>query len=609
MSLSAEDKIKLSRFLKSPIMNDQSHELKNGFKNFMSTQTKHDAMVIDIENKMALHTFMCVIQALNKNKKPEERIIVRVAAGGRKNIAHSASYSATSCAIADVVLHLTGNEFTNISRMKNSNVVRVGASVQIGELDKELYHKHHLSLPTSSLIPYVTVGGLASTGGHGTGKDQPSFAGLVRGITLCLENGEEVYIDHTHPDFATIAGANNGLFGVVISMDIECMPAKKMECVMEKRSPIEFIEEVNKGLFNNDDYVSVMYVPTYRTDELTNRMLNNVIVYRWRPVSLESPNLNHEEFLSELAQAAEIKLDEAIRIPEILRTYPKLIPFYMRHITAPLSIGEKDQLAVGPWHEMMHYRTSFPQDLDEICGIFPVKDQPEHAVQGTEIVKAFEQAITLLAEHAKRGEYPVSYGMYFRFLQGTNGGLSFTSHPEGHHVCAMDLTSNERLPGFAEFKQEMQNFFLNEMNAKFHWGKNAPADLDYAKLYGQAWQDTKHVLETWHHKNHISTVKSTLLNPMFSQVLGYPQPALISSQRTQLQYVADSHVTAAQAKKMISVIGDKSAECQQIQAEIEADLKKKTASNQTLFAAIASDKSVSATVKKEDSKQSSCCIL
>jgi len=43
------------------------------------------------------------------------------------------------------------------------------------------------------------------------------------------------------------------------------------------------------------------------------------------------------------------------------------------------------------------------------------------------------------------------------------------------------------MPGFAAFEQSMPQFFLNDMQAKFHWGKNAPLDLDYQKLYGSQW--------------------------------------------------------------------------------------------------------------------------
>jgi hypothetical protein len=574
MSLSDADKKTLSRDLKTAMLKGQI-KLTYGFHNFMNTVTQADAVVISIEDQAALLVVIDTINKLNNSKKPNERIIVRTAGGGKICTPHSASYSATNVANANIIIRLTGKEFADVTQLANTNIVRVGASMQIGDLDQLLYEKFKLVLPTSSLLPYATVAGLTAAGGHGTGKNQPGFAGLVRGMTFCLETGEIKHIDYTHPDFATMLGAHNGLFGIVLDLDIACVPAKKMQCVMEKRSAMEFIEEAEDGLFTNDPYVSVMYVPTYLPDEMTNRAVKNVIIYRWRPVPLDTNNSHYNPIIADLEQEVQTKLDAAVNINEILREYPKIIPFYMRHLTAPLAIGDADQLAVGNWPEIMHYRTWFPDDLDEICGIFPVQDQPANAPQCQEIVNALKQTITLLGEHAKRGEYPLTYGVYFRYLQGSNGGLAITTHPEGSHICGMDLTTCENAPGFAAFKQSMQDFFLNDMNGKLHWGKNAPMDIDYAKIYGATWQETKSVLERWHQVNKIDTTKSIFLNPLFSKVFGYPLPSLDETANVQQQQTpARKHLIAINAKKLHTLVTDHSAEAHLLEAVIDADIAK-----------------------------------
>jgi hypothetical protein len=318
-----------------------------------------------------------------------------------------------------------------------------------------------------------------------------------------------------------------------------------------------------------------MYVPNYLPDEMTNRTVNNVIIYRWRPVPIDTKNVNHTPCLDDFEQQIQTELGSAINVPEILRTYPKLIPYYLRHIASPLTIGDKESLTVGPWYDLMHYRTAFPDDLDEICGLFPVKDQPRRAKHGTEIVKALKHAITLLDDHAKRGEYPVTYALYFRFLQGTNGGLSITDAPDGHHVCSMDLTTNENIKGFAEFKKNMQDYFLNELQSKLHWGKNAPMDLDYKKMYGERWQETKTVLERWHRANNINTEKSILLNPLMSKVLDYPPPSLVDTDTLPASalHTDKNYRIAVNAGKLANVIADNSEECKQIKNEINADIK------------------------------------
>jgi hypothetical protein len=575
MSLTPEDKKKLTLLIKT-VLKDHA-TMSWGFTNNMGTVRQADALVVNVESKIALSALLIKVQALNETKKPEERIILRVAAGGRTDTEGSACYSATQASNADIVVRLVGPEFTRVIPQREENVVRAGASLQIGELDKILLDKHRLVLPTSSLIPYVTVGGLLNHGGHGTGQNQPAFSGLVTGLTLMLENGKEIRLERGDKDFETQIGALNGLFGIVTDVDIRCMPAQKLQCVMEKRSALEFIEAVDKGLFQKYPYVSVMYMPTYLKDEGKTRLENHVIIYRWEPVPLDTPNTNHHQTLSEFGQDLQIGLSAKINIGEILRRFPSLIPFYMRHLTAPLAIGKRDELSVGPWNEMMHYRTSFPKDLDEICGIFAVEDQPADATSGhgKEIIKALQHAIALLEECATRGEYPITYGLYFRYLQGSNGGLSCTPYPAGHHVCAMDLTTNINIPGFAAFKQAMQTFFLDEMKAKFHWGKNAPMDLDYQKMYGERWDETKQALERLHATHGISTEKSILLNPLFSHVLHYPLPSLEDVVEVKASTsAAKKHITAINAKKLVEAINVDTPVSDTVKQEIEKDILK-----------------------------------
>lgn len=606
MSLTSDEIKTLNKFLKSPIMNDQSRS-STGWKNFTDTQRQKDAIVIDIDNRQALSALMILIHALNQKKNPQERIVMRAAAGGR-NISYSDSYSASNVVNSDIVIRLTGDEFTKIRQNKNSNIVTVGPSLQIGELDKALFENHGLVLPTASLIPYVTAAGLAAPGGHGTGIDQPSFAGLLRGMTLCLETGEIIRLDQSHPDFATIAAAHNGLFGIVLDMDIECIPAQKMQCVMEKRSPIELMEEVENGLFEHDPYVSAMYVPTYLPDELTNRTINNVIIYRWRPVPMDTANRNFNPNLADLTQAIQGSLGTKLNIPEILRRYPKVIPYYMRHFALPATVGDKEELAVGNWPELVHYQTAYPTDLKELGVTFPVTPKPKGVPQGTEVVAAMKEVMMQLQEHAKRGEYPLTYAVYIRVLQGTNGGLSFTADGP---VCAMDILSNVGIKGFAELEHHMQDFVLNQMHGKLHWGKNAPLDLDYEKLYGSAWNEFKTALENWHRQHGIETEKSVLLNPLFSHVLKYPVPTLVDKldDNTRcappLEY-AVAHSTAMQAQKLMKKIGDDSPECNAVKAEINQQISQTSRRKNSLFTS--SRKRVAAEPERNN-KNSNCVIL
>lgn len=570
MSLSQDDIKELNRLINSVLLKNQV-KVSRHWRNFMHNQQQHDAVVLDIQNREALQTLMKFLHARNQKKSADERIVVRAAAGGRKDIRNSESYSATGIVKADIIIRLTGPDFTLVQPQKD-HVVRVGGSMQIGELDEYLYEKLGMVMPTSSLMPYVTVAGLSATGGHGTGRDQPSFAGLVKGMTLCTETGNIVHIDESHQDFEAIRAAHNGMYGIVLNMDIQCMPARKLQCVMERRGIPELKDEIRKGLLNDNEYVSIMLVPTYSDNEANNASIENVLIYRWKPVPLDTPNTNHTPVLDNFLQKIQGEVGNLVNIPEILRTYPDITPYYMRYAVRPFAIGNKDELSTGPWHEQAHYRSDFPTDFTEICGLFPVKDTQRPQEHGEEIIRAIDKTMELLEKHKQRGEYPLTFGLYFRYMQGTQGGLSITEHKDGYHICALDLATNERIPGFIEFEREMQEFFINELNGKLHWGKDATEDLNYQAMFGTGWSDTKAALEKWHQENNIDTAKSMLLNPYMSKVLDYPPPSL--KDEPALLPQPKPYITAIGARELLNLVGDQSEHCKCLRDNINADIQK-----------------------------------
>ena len=507
----------------------QSH---HGFENFTDSVNLPNALVLDIDNVATLQQVMKAIYQLNQTKSSKERIIVRTAAGGREDISESHSYSFSPCTEADIILRLTGKEFLQIENLSinQDKRVKVGPSLQIGELDKKLYEEHDLTLPTSSLIPYVTVAGLASNSGHGTGQTQPGFSGLIEAITYCLPNGEIVRIDRHHPHFETIRAADLGLFGVVLNYELRCIPAQKLQCVMETRSVPAFLNEIKNGLFKNDPYVSAMYVPGYYADEATNNKRDQVLIFRWRPVDKAVENVNHHETISKSGQKFEMFFNNHLPVTQLLAGFPEIIPAYMRYFVSLISVGDHDKIEIGPWHEMAHYQIAFPTSLDEIEVLFETQDEPKNGVHHPEIIIALEKILKTLAQSAKKGEYPMTYALYMRYLQGTQHGLSVTQHNDKHHICAIDMTFRPTISGVQKFKQTMQDFFLNKMHGKLHWGKNIAA-VDYEKIYGVHFNEFMTALTHWHQEHHLELAKNPHLNETFCKVLKLPyMPAPVQHQ-------------------------------------------------------------------------------
>lgn len=583
----------------------EKHHIKSnkGWKNFSQNLNYSESLVFDIESKEALSDIVATIYELNENKHESERILVRAAAG-RRRAEYAESYTFTEEVDADIIIRLVGKEFREIKSTQDEKVMRVGASAQIGEVDRKLYDKFNLSLPTSSLIPYVTVAGLAANAGHGTGRDQPSFSGLIKAMTVCLPNGAIKRIDSTHPDFDVIRSAHLGLFGIVLDVDLQCVEAKKMKCVMDVSTIPDFLKKVKAGLFAKYPYVSVMYVPTYQKDEMTSEVYQNVIIYSWTPVDKSIPDQNHCPFISHLSQEMQIHLEKELNVTQLMREYPQLIPYFTRYLVSSVAIGKRDQEAVGPWH-MMHYQTAFPRDIDDADYLFQVNQNSD------EIVTAMEKIVSTLSKYANNGEYPILDAIYIRLFNGTNGGLSTSSHDEGKLVCGLDMVSSNGVPGYEDFKREMKEYFINgPLQSKPHWGKYVPADVDYEKMYGEDYRSFIAALQNWYQANKLDLKKSMFLNNFLCDVLKLPyQPKQIA--RNHAYPVNEHPVNPKVVAKLLSnqlPSDDQTAKTLKKRLKTVASEKRK-GNHSVLFEG--SEASVEEMVDNQSSKQQkkSCCIL
>ncbi|RDI43802.1 FAD-binding protein [Aquicella lusitana] len=596
MTLNIHDKNTLTEYIHHHL--HTKIKSSTGWKNFSQNVELTHALVLDIADSTSLQLLVKKINEMNNTRDAKERIVLRAAAGGLDE-EYSESYSLTPLIDADVVVRLVGPEFQAISLTHNNNIINVGASVNIGKLDSVLYDKYNLVLPTSSLIPYVTVSGLSATAGHGTGRDQPSFAGLIRAITFCLPNGEIVRIDDTHQNFEAIRSAHLGVFGIVLNMEIACVEAKKMQCVMEARSVAELIDEIRSGLFINDPYVSVMYVPTYQSDELTNRDLKNVVIYRWRPVEKSVNNVNTHSVFSRCWQELEIKLQEGFKITDLLKAEPSVVPYYMMYLVSKLKVGEKDRISVGPW-PTTHYQTSFPREINDVDYLFEVGDH------GHETIVAIENLVKTLSEFAKNKQYPVTYAAYLRLFQGTNGGLSTSIHGANKHICGFDIVSSPGMPGFESFREKMNEFFFHQLNAKPHWGKYVPEEMDYEKIYGNNYIQFREALQQWHEEHHIKLEKNMLLNGFLCKLLKLPYAPELQANQPNAEKKCQSLLCSREmAKRVLPYIQSECSQADNLRNCLNNLASSKVSeAKQSLFQAPVT---IAKNTKKKRKK--SCCVI
>lgn len=507
MALSKEDKEKLIRFCKKYRIGH-----KTGWENFTGNISLPHTVVLDIQSEDQAVALAKFIYELNKEKEIDDIITYRASAAG-ENKEHPnkrydcQSYSMTPCMEADILLHLRGDQFHAIRLLdRTRNIVSVGPSIQMGHLDERLYKDFNLVLPTSTLIPWVTIGGSA-TGTHGTGRDQPSIAGLIRKMRILRPNGSIILLDHKHDDFETIRAAHLGLFGIVLEMDIKTRPAMNLEVTTITTNVHGYKELIQKGLYKDNEYVSVAYFADGEQDEGAKNASDDLVIMTWKPVPLSTPLKGNCSQLKYLGQRMTIALQEGLHINALLKMYPQAVAPFKKYLVAP-AMKQNDTVVV-PWPDGAHYQRAFPHDLDDEDDLFPV------SADCHELLDALDHMVATLNKHTAKGLNPSLYAMYFRYFKGTNGGLSTSAHGKNQHVVGFDMTSARNMPGFDEFKADIRNYLIEKYGAKPHHGKTVPADMSYETLYGKGYIDFKKALTRWMKECGLTLERNPHLNSFF----------------------------------------------------------------------------------------------
>lgn len=534
-----------------------------GWQNYTQNVSRPHAVVFDVENEQQYQAVQDFVAKLNTKKEPVERITFRVANGGREDLGeyskYTGSFSITDCAAGDVIVRLSGKAFRKIELIDEAKkIVRVGAGVLAGELDETLYKKFSLTTPTSSYIYWSTfISGLTANGGHGTGGNQPSIPGLIVSMKLIRPDGAKVRISGTkktiklrggtrisidekqkriiHPDgrdeltevtvdefkalqeeFETIRGAHLGLFGTVLEADIQCINAKKLECIMKPTNLAGFKQLVSDGLYIKNEYVTVWYIPTYRgkNKEKAPDCKSNLVVMTWNPVPVETLDSNNHKQWTILQEKIEIGLNDLFDLPGLLASYPHLIPIFMRYFSSQIEVRCKDMRVIAPWYEIAH-RQIFPRNISDGDILFNTKD----ANNGEEIIALFNYLVDTLQDYADRGLYPVIYEIFLRYFLGSNGGLSMSFHGENEHTAGIDFTSARKIRGLEQFNEEVIKHLINEFGGRPHWGKSVPLDIDYTKIYGDKFAIFMRVLKKWYEDCGMKLEESFLLNDFLASIL------------------------------------------------------------------------------------------
>lgn len=509
--------------------------------NFSGNLLAH-AIIVDINSIEDLAKLMRSVKEKNQAlvKSAQSVICVRAAAGwhndeqaqtqcwetsnarwrNQQTQRYNESYSITPpAAEGDVIVRFSEAFQVKYYQQKGTSVT-VPAGLQIGTLALRMSQSAQpLSLPTSSMIWAVSAVGLAANSGHGTGRNQPGFAGLIKSMLLMDDEGnlvivkknsiqrcrlnsegkiEKMGIEEVFPYSDVIMHAHMGMFGIVLNIEIEAEPAFNLK---EKRyTHVSFdglIKSVPLDEHFQKEYSTFMWMPgpgitprfEFRHWERTNEKSQmEHAVFEPRRVSRE--------------QEINIQLNKVSNELIYNRQMYGLMPL-VQAIGPKIAIGlqthTKDNPAIRVGHELdiTHYQVSFPNDLMDISMLFPVKDK--------DVTAFFHWLVKMTDSILKQDEFkdrcPISYAVYARYLKGNGGGLSPLRTENDEHILAFEWVTHPKSPGLASFLQKLFTEISKNpyVQPRFHLGKFVPYTADFRTFLGKdAVDETRFALKEYY---------------------------------------------------------------------------------------------------------------
>lgn len=534
MALPADLKNKLIQ-----ILNKNKIPYSSGWSNYMESVNNPAAIVIEVKSEKEVQTVMKTIKELNSDRKPEDKVTVRATAGwadkpgktcclfpwtemqeNQYNEGFSFSQVVGGRASPDTlgtdVIIRFAKKFHHakvIGPLKNPPVfnpdnpihqlpvslVEVSAGMQVSDF-ADFLRKHHLSLSTISMISWVTPVGLAGTAGHGTGRDEPAFSGLIESITVCDMDGNLREINSDHPDFKDLLGGHSGLLGIVVSMKLRAVKAFNLRETIELFPNTREMTGKLGDILKNNQYISIMGMPSYGCPE-TGKLVSKWQIRQWN-YSTDKPtkkgNAPYDPDIRSFTQELQARIGASVMEFLLDSGLKHLLPSFMLLSAAVVTGTRGTTPKVDYENHITHPQVAFPKEMRDVSYLIPVKD--DEAGQKLEVI--LQKIEAMLDAAATKGEFPVTYAVYVRYIKGTNGGLSTSStSSDEEHILAIDIVTHPEAPGITHFERGLMSFFKEMgITPRNHLGKNFPSGVaHYDQFLGaEVVSKYKQALEKWY---------------------------------------------------------------------------------------------------------------
>ncbi|MDM0110829.1 FAD-binding protein [Variovorax sp. J22R133] len=344
--------------------------------------------------------------------------------------------------------------FAELSLDAAAGVLTLGSGVTVDQLAQFMLDRK-VCVPSSVGIGLgeATMGGVFSTGCHGSGIDTPSVSDWIEGVELVTSQGElrEYSLERDGDQVMNALRLSLGMLGIVTRYRIRVLPMFNVH-VVEWKERVDTALAGVKGLVMDNDYAEVSWMPF--NDSLWMQKANKTDL----PVTRNSfapPANAFRDRLYEFGSALAL---------DAIESNPSLIPDVLRASFQMLDPGD---YVSSITHYVHCADYGFFLDRYRLLDIEVVFDIDE---EFDSVRRAFALTAAKVDEWKVRGQYPLNSTLGFRFIRNSDALLS--SCRGNTRTCMAELFSYHKTPLFAEFAAEVLSVWMAELpRARTHWAK------------------------------------------------------------------------------------------------------------------------------------------
>lgn len=334
---------------------------------------------------------------------------------------------------------------------KERQTIKIRAGTKLHYFN-DLAAKHDLVIPSTGDTTYQSLGGLLSTGTHGTGmkwgscSDEESLVGmeLIRPDGSLLSLSQDRAEDR---EMLAAARVSLGSFGIVYSVTLKLAPLHNLEH-QGRKARIE--DAFDSSLLEKNDHYEFSYFPY--TDQCYQFFRNKTD----KPITATPlKTWFNEDFLQN--DLAKILMEGLSLVPS---KAPDVMKAFVQNFPESQDIDRADRI--------MTIKRKTPAYLMEFA-------LPIHA--GPQAVERYRAVLSDFSKKSGHERFFVTLPSQVRFVRADRGTL--ISCAEGRDTCWFGLGSHISLKGHEPFFRAMEKELL-KLGGKPHWGKcffENPMDL------------------------------------------------------------------------------------------------------------------------------------